>query len=347
MKFNLEEIIRPNIRKMSPYSSARDEYDGEDAVLLDANENPFNPPYNRYPDPRQRMLKEKIGAQLGVSAGNIFLGNGSDEAIDLLIRISCEPGNSRIVAIEPSYGMYQVAAETNDVELVKVLLNKDFSLNPDAILEKCDPRTRLIFLCSPNNPTSNLLETPAILKIAENFMGLLVVDEAYIEFSGSEGLIRELADYPNLVLLRTLSKSWGLAGIRLGMALGSASIISYLGRIKYPYNLNSLTQDYAMKAFNNTREKDSFIQEILKQRDLLRSSLSGLSYVEKIYPSDANFLLVKVKGARELYNYLKDRYYIVRDRSSMPLCEGCLRITIGTREENEGLVNLLQKYTGS
>lgn len=347
MSFSLEEIIRPNIRNMNPYSSARDEYDGEDAVLMDANENPFNPPYNRYPDPRQRLLKEKIGTLLGVSAGNIFLGNGSDEAIDLLIRISCQPGNSRIVAMDPSYGMYQVAAETNDVQLVKVLLNPDFSLNPQAILEKCDPKTRLVFLCSPNNPTSNLLETQAIATIAENFRGLVVVDEAYIEFSGMEGLINELAVYPNLVLLRTLSKSWGLAGIRLGMALGSASIISYLNRIKYPYNLNSLTQDYAIKALNNTADKDRFVGEILKQRDLLKSGLSDLPYIEKIYPSDANFLLVKVNEPKKLYNYLKDRYYIVRDRSSMPLCEGCLRITVGTGEENTGLINLMKKFPGS
>jgi histidinol-phosphate aminotransferase len=344
MSFNLEEIIRPNIRSMNPYSSARDEFSGSGAVLLDANENPYNSPLNRYPDPRQQMLKEKIGSMYGLTSENIFLGNGSDEAIDLLIRISCEPGIHKIVSIEPSYGMYRVAAETHNSKLIGVLLNEDFSLNSEALLDKCTPDTRIVFLCSPNNPTSNLLDRESILYLSERFHGLVVLDEAYVEFSGTRGMIHELKNHPNLVILRTLSKSWGLAGIRLGMALGSADIISYLTRIKYPYNLNTLTQEYALKALNDNHEKDKTIRKILEEREYLSSELKKFSFVEKVYPSDANFLLVKVRDAKGLYNYLRSHSFIIRDRSNLPLCEGCLRISIGTKKENEGLLRMMKNF---
>lgn len=336
--------MRQNILRMKPYSSARDEYSGSASVFLDANENPFNAPLNRYPDPRQQELKQRIAGLRGLTPEELFLGNGSDEGIDLLFRVCCEPGRDRVITVDPTYGMYGVCADINGVERQSVLLNEDFSLDPDAVLSAVDERTKLIFLCSPNNPTSNSLDREAIMKILDGVDCLVVIDEAYIDFSRNESLLPQLKDKWNLVILQTLSKAWGLAGIRLGMLFARAELVDYISKVKYPYNVNSLTIEAALKALEDRVKSRNWIREILLQRKQLEDQLQVLPFVQKIYPSDANFLLVKVKDPGRIHAYLIQKGIIVRDRSSVPLCEGCLRISIGTPGENRDLLTALKQY---
>ncbi len=342
--FNLNNVIRENVKSLTPYASARTEFTGERGVFLDANENPFNSPYNRYPDPLQLKVKEKLAFLKGVKSNEIFLGNGSDEAIDLLIRAFCEPRLDNIVSIYPSYGMYQVAADINAVEFKKVALDENFAINLSSILKVVDNHTKLIMLCSPNNPTANSLDNKIILELLDKFNGVVMVDEAYIDFSEQTGLVQNISKYPNLVILQTFSKAWGMAALRLGIAFASSDIIEVLNKIKYPYNVNKLTQQIVLKALNNVKQKDNRVKEIIFQREELIKTLSGLNLVKHIYPSDANFVLVKFEDARKIYEYLINRQVIVRDRSRVQYCEGCLRITIGSRLENKKLFNALIKF---
>lgn len=342
--FDLNRLIRNNIKSLTPYSSARDEFKGDASVFLDANENPFNEPVNRYPDPLQMKLKEQIAGIKNTAPGNIFLGNGSDEAIDLVIRAFCEPGQHNIVAIDPTYGMYKVCADINNVEYRKVPLTSEFEINPEALLEQADENTRLIFICSPNNPTSNSFRPDNIQKVITSFDGIVVLDEAYIDFSSGKGFLPLLTEYPNLIILQTFSKAWGMAGIRLGMAFANENIISILNKIKYPYNINVLTMATAMKSLHNIRKKERWVAEILYQRSVLRNELEKVPVVLKVFPSDANFLLIKVTQPREIYNYLVDNKIVIRDRSKVSLCEGCLRVTVGTANENNRLIKALLKY---
>jgi len=343
----LNTLIRENIRLLVPYSSARDEYKGEEAVFLDANENPHNSPFNRYPDPLQMRLKKKIAAVKNVPVESIFLGNGSDEAIDLLIRAFCEPGRDNIISIRPTYGMYKVCADISNVEFREVLLNHDHQPDTEAMLRLADSNSKLMFLCSPNNPTSNSLNRSDILLLISRFKGLVILDEAYIDFSKESSLSGELEKYPNLVILQTFSKAWGMAGIRLGMALASGEIIGILNHIKYPYNVNILTQRKALEQLNETREKDRWVTLILEQRGLLQKELLKISLVKDILPSDANFLMVRFDHPGDIFSYLIGKKIIVRNRSKMPLCEGYLRITIGTEEENSLLISTLHEYEKS
>ncbi len=345
MKFDLQNIIRKNIKAQHPYSSARDEFTGAASVFLDANENPYNEPYNRYPDPHQVALKNQLGSLKNIPANQIFLGNGSDEPIDLLFRAFCEPGIENVVAIAPTYGMYRVAADTNNITFREVLLEEDFSLNAQKILAATDSSTKMIFLCSPNNPTGNALDEKQILKIIENFNGLVVLDEAYIDFCPEKTLLTSLSKYPNLVILQTLSKAWGLAGIRLGMAFASAEIIEILSKIKYPYNINLLTQHKALEMLQSAKQKDKWVEIILRQKAILLNELSKLLIVTKIYPSDANFVLVKTTAAKKIYDALVDRQIIVRDRSRIVLCGEALRISVGTENENNILIKALKEIT--
>lgn len=341
---NLQNLIRKNILAMKPYSSARDEFSGEAMVFLDANENPFNQPYNRYPDPLQRELKARIAQIRNVPASSIFLGNGSDEPIDLLIRAFCEPSQDNIIQMEPTYGMYQVAASINDVKVVKVPLLSDFSLDADAILESVTPGSKMVFLCSPNNPTGNSLDPESVLKILREFRGLVVVDEAYIDFDPGSSLLPRLGEFDNLVILQTLSKAWGMAGIRLGMAFSSPEITGVLNKIKYPYNINMLTQQKALELLGNTVEKDQWVNTLLQERKILAEKLEEIPYVRKVWPSDANFILVTMKNARKTYEYLVDQGIIVRDRSRILLCDESLRITVGSESENEALLSALMNF---
>ena len=343
MNFSIQNITRKNILALQPYSSARDEFTGEASVFLDANENPFNAPYNRYPDPRQVALKNQISLLKKVPSNHIFLGNGSDEPIDLVFRAFCEPGIENVIAIAPTYGMYRVAADINNISYRDVLLEDDFSLNAEKILSATDSATKLIFLCSPNNPTGNALNQKEIFKIIQNFNGLVILDEAYIDFCPEKSLLPELASYPNLVIFQTLSKAWGLAGIRLGMAFASPEIISILNKIKYPYNINLLTQKKALEMLQSAEQKDSWVKTILTQKVVLVRELNKLPNVTKLYPSDSNFVLVKTPAAKKIYNALVDRQIIVRDRSKIVLCGEALRITVGTEEENKLLLAALKE----
>ncbi|MCE4564295.1 histidinol-phosphate transaminase [Maribellus sp. CM-23] len=338
----LNKLLRKNILNLKPYSSARDEYTGEAMVFLDANENPFNEPYNRYPDPLQRVVKEKISKLKNIDSSNIFLGNGSDEPIDLLIRAFCEPGVDNIVSIDPTYGMYQVAAEISDVKLKKVSLTAEYELDAEAILAATDSNTKLIFLCSPNNPTANSLNKESILKVVKLFNGLVILDEAYIDFAPGKTLLNELTDYPNLVILQTFSKAWGMAGIRLGMAFASVEIVSVLNKIKYPYNLNILTQQKALELLEQNEQVEAWVKLLIDEREKMAEKLKALPFVVKVFPSDANFLLVKMHDARGIYQYLVDEGIIVRDRSKVYLCDDSLRITIGSKEENKILRKTLK-----
>jgi len=342
--FDINSIIRENIRSLTPYSSARDEFKGNEGVFLDANENPFNEPYNRYPDPLQREVKEKLAALKSVKATQIFLGNGSDEAIDLLIRAFCEPHQDNIISIHPSYGMYQVAADINAVDFVKVPLNEDYTLNTAAIKKAVNKNTRLVMLCSPNNPTANSFKASDMLSLAKDFNGLLVVDEAYIDFSSQPSLVSQLGKYKNLVVLQTFSKAWGLAGLRLGIAFASEEVINVLNKIKYPYNVNVMTQKLALDALTNANGKEDWVEEILLQRKYLVEMLNGLKVTLEVYPTDANFMLVKVPDARKIYDYLIKKKIIIRDRSKVAMCEGCLRITVGNKYENKALYDALVEY---
>lgn len=341
---DLRRLLRNNIRELVPYSSARDEYKGKDAIFLDANENPFDTGYNRYPDPYQWQLKHEIANIKQVPATQIFLGNGSDEAIDLLIRAFCEPHQDNIIVLDPSYGMYRVCADTQGITTQKVKLNADFSINTDRILTGVNSSTKIIFLCSPNNPTGNVLDEQAILTILDQFDGIVVVDEAYIDFCPEATQTKRLTDYNHLLIMQTFSKAWGLAGIRLGMAFASEEIIGILNKIKMPYNINELTQNYALEAVRKVKEKDKYVAEILQERLHLANEFEKLALVEKIYPSDANFLLIKMAQPNEVYDYLKSLKVIVRNRSSVALCEGCLRITIGTKQENQLLLDSIKSF---
>lgn len=338
---NINNLLRKNIQTLKPYSSARDEYSGEAMVFLDANENPFNAPYNRYPDPLQNKLKQKISALKTIAAENIFLGNGSDEPIDLLIRAFCEPGTDNIVTINPTYGMYQVSADINNVEVIKVSLSDDFELNAEEVLQATTKNTKLIFLCSPNNPSGNSLNKEAVLKVIQNFYGLVVLDEAYIDFAPKKSLLPELEQHPNLVVLQTFSKAWGMAGIRLGMAFASNEIIKVLTKIKYPYNLNILTQQKALDLLDQKEQVDKWVELLLDERGKMAEQLKQFPFVTKIYPSDANFLLVKMHDAPGIYKKLAEQGIIVRNRSKIHLCDNSLRITIGSPAENETLLNAL------
>lgn len=348
MQFELEKLVRDNIKRMTPYSSARHEFSGEATVFLDANENSFGSPlsenYNRYPDPLQLKLKEKISSIKGVPSQNTFLGNGSDEAIDILFRIFCEPGKDNVLIFPPTYGMYEVCAELNNIEARKVPLTPGFQLDLDSIEQAIDANTKLMFICSPNNPTGNSMDKSDIEIILNNFNGLVIVDEAYINYARQKTLIPELTEYPNLVILQTLSKAWGLAGLRLGMAFGSVTLIDYMNKVKYPYNINSATQQLALEALNNISSVNNWTKTTVEQREQLAEHLLSLSFVKTIYPSDANFLLVKMDNARTVYEYLANKGIIVRDRSRVVLCDDCLRITIGTPEENKLLTDLLINF---
>jgi len=342
--FNLDSITRDNVKKLVPYSSARDEFSSSNGIFLDANENPFNTGYNRYPDPHQKKLKEKIAVLKDVESKNIFLGNGSDEAIDLLFRAFCEPGKSNVIILPPTYGMYEVAANINDVEVRKVMLQNNFQPDTAEILNAIDSNTRLIFFCSPNNPTANSFQPEAMEQILENFNGIVVVDEAYIDFSSQKSFASELNSYPNIVVLQTFSKAWGMASLRLGMAFADKKIISILSRIKPPYNINGVTQQLALEALEKPEKVKNYISEILKERSKLILALSSMQLVKHVYPSDANFILIKVDDAKSLYNYLVNEQIVVRDRSKVVLCEGCIRITVGTKEENDTLLNALKNF---
>lgn len=348
MDFNADNLVRENIRVMTAYSSARHEFSGNATIFLDANENAFGSPlstdYNRYPDPLQLKLKEKISSIKGVPVPNIFLGNGSDEAIDLLFRIFCEPGIDNVLIFPPTYGMYEVCAEMNNVLIKKVSLTPNFQLDLDGIANAIDEHTKLIFICSPNNPTANSINREDVEVILNNFEGLVVVDEAYINYAKQRTFIAELTEYPNLVILQTLSKAWGLAGLRLGMAFAGSPVINYMNKVKYPYNINTPTQELALEALSQITTVNDWIQITVEQREKLQQELSIFPFVQEIYPSDANFILVRMDKAKEIYNFLSANGIIVRDRSRIVLCNNCLRITIGTPDENAQLITTLNKY---
>jgi len=341
---NLDKLLRSNIKNLKPYSSARNEFSGAAEVFLDANENPYNEPYNRYPDPLQRTLKEKISEIKNVAPEKIFLGNGSDEPIDIVFRAFCEPGVDNMVSIDPTYGMYQVAADINNVEVHRVKLGEDYNFRAQDLLNAANSFTKVIFTCSPNNPTANLLNKSELVKLLNEFDGIVVIDEAYIDFAQAGSWISELDNYPNLIVLQTFSKAWGMAGIRLGMAFAQPEIIQVFNKIKYPYNVNVLTQKTALELLGkNLQKKEEWVRIILAERKLLAEELTKFSFVLKVYPSDANFFLVKMRDARAVYKYLTEQKIIVRDRSKITLCENSLRITVGTPEENKRLLEALKK----
>lgn len=340
----IKELVRPNIWSLAPYSSARNEYSGHVAhVFLDANENPFNGPYNRYPDPLQENLKEKLSEVKNVPAENIFLGNGSDEAIDLVYRCFCEPKKDNVVAICPTYGMYEVCANINDVEYRNVMLDEDYQITAEKLLAACDANTKAIWICSPNNPSGNNINNDEIEKVIENFDGIVVVDEAYIDFSKQKTFSRYInSETSNVIVLQTMSKAWGSAAIRLGMAFAKKEIIGIFNKVKYPYNVNMLTQEQAMKRLKDTQPVEQWINILLQERGRTMEAFGELPICEKIYPTDANFFLAKVKDAQKAYDYLVDKGIIVRNRTRISLCNNCLRITIGTREENNELIGALR-----
>ena len=341
----LQDLVRPNIWALEPYSSARDEYKGAAAnVFLDANESPFNAPVNRYPDPLQTALKEQLAPVKGVRAEQIFLGNGSDEAIDLVYRCFCIPGVDNVVAIAPTYGMYQVCADTNDVEYRTVLLDDKFQIQAEKLFAVCDDHTKVIFLCSPNNPTGNRLDKDQVYTIIQNFQGIVVLDEAYIDFSSDPSFLTVLDKCPNLIILQTFSKAWACAGMRLGMALASAEIIQLFNKVKYPYNVNLLTQEKALEMLKARFDVDRWVRMILDERGRLMASFATLPITRKVYPTDANFFLAKMTDAPAIYNYLVSKGIIVRNRSKIALCENCLRVTIGTKAENTVLLAALRNY---
>ena len=358
MEFNLDSLVRDNIKRMTAYSSARHEFTGNASIFLDANENSFGSPlpplqmergdvgvrFNRYPDPLQIEVKEKLSKIKGVPVQNIFLGNGSDEAIDLLYRIFCEPSRDNAIIFPPTYGMYEVCAEMNNVKVKKVNLTEEYQLDIDSIEQTIDPFTKLIFICSPNNPTGNSINRSDIEIILNNFDGIVVIDEAYINYARQKTFIAELTDFPNLVVMQTLSKAWGLAGLRLGMAFASQPIIDLMNKVKYPYNINTATQLLALEALDNIEWVNEHIATTVVEREKLKNELLNLSFTEEVYASDANFILVKMKEARKKYEQLCGKGIIVRDRSKIILCDDCLRITIGTPDENKQLIKALSGY---
>lgn len=341
---NLDKLVRPNISKLTPYSSARNEFTGSASIFLDANENPYNEPFNRYPDPLQREVKKRLAAIKGVKPENIFLGVGSDEGIDLAYRIFCRPGIDNVVAIAPSYGMYEVCADINDIEYRRVSLDDNFNFDPDTLLAATDENTKLLWICSPNNPTGNAYPIEMILKTAQAFNGIVMVDEAYIDFSSKGSMIAYLDQCPNVIVLQTFSKAWGRAGLRLGVAYASPEIIDYYNKVKYPYNINAITQEKAIEALENVAKVKAWVDELLDNRSLLAEALEKMSCVKHIYPSDANFLLIRVDDPDCLYNFLCKQGIIVRNRNRVEKCAGCLRITIGTKNENAQLINAINDY---
>ncbi len=347
--FNLQNIVRQHILSLAPYSSARDEYTGKEGIFLDANENPLGSVtpenWNRYPDPYQWEIKEKIAPIKGCRPSQIFLGNGSDEPIDLIIRLTCEPKEDNIIILPPTYGMYEVSASVNNIEIQKIPLTTDYQLDTAKIIASINSKTKLIFICSPNNPTGNLIERKVILEIIENFQqGIVIIDEAYNDFSDEPSFIPELDKLQNVMVLQTFSKAWGLASLRLGMAFGSEELIRLLNKIKYPYNINGLTQKALLENISNISFVKDSVRKLNQNRELLISELEKLPIVTKIFPSNANFLLIKFTDAKNIFDFLINQKVIVRDRSKVVLCEDSLRISIGTEEENYILLNLLKQY---
>lgn len=346
--FNLDALVRENIKNLSPYSTARHEFTGKARVLMDANENAYGSPlednFNRYPDPLQWQLKFAISRIKGVPAENIFIGNGSDEVIDIAYRIFCNPQKDNVIICPPTYGMYQVSGSINDVAIKRVNLTPDFQLDVPRILEAADTNTKLLFICSPNNPTGNNMNRVDVETLLNNFKGLVLVDEAYINYSKQKSFIQELTEYPNLLVMQTLSKAWGLAALRLGLCYASMNIIDLFNKVKPPYNINEASQELALEALQHTEQVNNWIKESVSQKTSLVNRLKKFPFVEKVYPSDANFLLVKVRDADALYGYLAKNEIVVRNRSREVLCENCLRITIGTPEENQLLIKILKGY---
>ncbi|MEG9326881.1 histidinol-phosphate transaminase [Salinimicrobium catena] len=346
--FKIENLVRTNVARMKPYSSARDEFkaDGRKMTFLDANENPFENGVNRYPDPQQNDLKSKIADIKGVPVSQVLLGNGSDEVLDLIFRAFCEPGKNNVISLPPTYGMYKVLADLNQIEDREVLLTEDFQPDVEEILKKTDQNTKLLFLCSPNNPTGNVFSMTLVEKLLNGFNGLVVIDEAYIDFSNEPGWLQALEDFPNLVVTQTLSKAYGLAGIRLGIGYASEEIIEILNKIKPPYNVNELTQQKAAERLRNPEEVEFEIKQILEQREYLEKELQKVNFVKKIYPSKTNFLLVRVDNADLRYSQLLEKGIVVRNRSNQPLCENTIRFTVGTKTENNRLINALNEIAG-
>ena len=351
MSFSIQKLVRENVRRLAPYSSARSEFCDNAKIFLDANENSFGSPlgdcHNRYPDPHHFALKKRIAELNGVRLTEVCVGNGSDEAIDLLIRVFCRPQIDNVVICPPTYGMYEVAAGVNDVSVRRANLTRDFVLDLAAVRSAISENTKLIFLCSPNNPTGNLMERDAVLEIARSFDGILVVDEAYVHFSGESSLISELDTFPNLVVLQTFSKAWGLAGLRVGLAFAGKEIVELLEKIKPPYNVSGIAQEMILKALDKRSQVDGVVGEIVGERKVLENRLRRFPFVRKTYPSDANFLLVKMANTGDVYRFLLSEGIVVRDRSNADLCEGCLRITIGTPDENRALLDAFEKYEKS
>ena len=347
-KFDIDKIVRQNIEKLKPYSSARSEYRGEAEVFMDANENAYGSPldenYNRYPDPLQWALKKELSKIKGVPPQNIFIGNGSDEVIDIAFRIFCNPGQDNVIICPPTYGMYKVCADINDVEAKEVLLTEDFQLNVQEVLNAVDANTKLLFICSPNNPTGNDMNRMDIELLLNNFPGIVLIDEAYINFSRQKTFIQELTEYENLIVMQTLSKAWGLAALRLGLGFASEKIIDLFNRVKPPYNVNLSSQQLGIKALANIKEVNANIINTIQQKNWVHDQLQQFNFVQIIYTSDANFILVKVDDADKLYQYLLLNRIIVRNRSREPRCNNCIRITIGTKQENEKLINTLKSY---
>ena len=347
--FNINQLIRENIINLQPYSSARDEFNGVANIFLDANENSLGSPldnkYNRYPDPYQLAVKQSIARLKNIPVENIFLGNGSDECIDLLYRCFCNPAKDNVVICPPTYGMYEVSGRINDIEIRKAVLQENFQLDLKAINTQVDSNTKIIWICSPNNPTGNSIDHVDILYLLKTFNGLVVIDEAYIDFSAGISFLNNLKSYPNLIVLQTLSKAWGLAALRLGMAFASAEIITVLNKVKPPYNISGATQKIVLEALQQSEKVKEKIKELISLRSLLQKELLQISCIEKIYYSDANFLLVRMKDANSIYNYLIAKGIVVRNRNSIILCEGCLRITVGTKQENGLLIKTLKNYS--
>lgn len=346
-EFKLNNLTRDTIKSLKPYSSAHDEFKeiSTDMVFLDANENPFDTSVNRYPDPQQTKVKERLSSIKKLNVNQILLGNGSDEVLDLIVRAFCEPNQDTIITLPPTYGMYEVLANINAIDVQKVNLTSDYQPRVRDILDVTNANTKLLFLCSPNNPTANSFEADKIEQLLINFSGIVVIDEAYIDFSNEESWISRLQDFPNLIVTQTLSKAYGMAGIRLGVCYASVEIISVLNSIKPPYNVNELTQQKALERLSNPQIISQDIQNILEQRDRLIGQLDEIIFIEKVYPSDANFLLVKVDNATERYNQLIDKGIVVRNRTNQPLCENCLRFTVGSKVENEKLISALKSLT--
>lgn len=346
--FNLDQLTRENIKKLTPYSSARDEFSGEAKVFLDANENSLGSPllkwYNRYPDPHQQLIKQKLSTIKGILPEHIFLGNGSDECIDILFRCFCEPGKDNVIICPPTYGMYEVSAHINDVDIRKAPLLSDFQLDLVHLENLIDTNTKIIWLCSPNNPTGNSLNRTDIEMVLNNFSGIVVIDEAYINFARQKSFVQELKEYPNLVVLQTLSKAWGLAGLRLGMAFASQAIIEVMNKVKPPYNINQATQEFVLKALEEVGQVNDMIKLLVDMREALTEVFTSMPTVETVYPSDANFILVKIAEARKVYEFLLTKGIVLRDRSNVQLCDNCLRITVGTEQENTQLVDAMQEW---